>query len=109
MPTIPSHELIKAIVEAVRATEVTETEAWHDLDVLSSQTVIDGIEVFDRQIKFKDDGFEGPINVHCTLNYDSGEEGFALSETFPGRFEGRLERDGPVLTRLSVDTSGFYA
>lgn len=96
----------RQIVEAVRDVELTETAAWSDLDVLSSRTVIEAIEVFEDEIRTTGDNFEGPINVHVTLQYP---ENITMSETFPGRFEGRWKSDKAVIENVSVDTSSFYA
>lgn len=96
----------RQIAEAVRNIELTETAAWSDLDVLSSRTMIEAIEVFEDEIRAFDDAFEGPINVHVTLQYP---ENITMSETFPGRFEGRWKANKPVIENVSVDTSSFYA
>ena len=98
----------RAIAEAIGDVEISETEAWHDLDVLSSHTQVDDIEVFVSEIKLREDGFEGPLNVHCTLHYGRGADGFTVSETYPGRFEGTMGPGGPIISRLTVDTSAFY-
>ena len=57
-----SHE----IAEAVRNVEIADTEAWRDLDSLSSNTLVDAVEVFEDEIRFDGTRFEGPINVHVT-------------------------------------------
>ena len=97
---------ISKIAAAVRNIELTETGAWGDLDVLSSRTRIEGIEVFEDEIRVHGEEFEGPINVHVMLQYP---EDITMSETFPGRFEGRWKADKPVIEKVSVDTSSFYA
>lgn len=97
---------VSEIVTAVRNIELAETSAWGDLDVLSSCTSIEGIEVFEDEIRAHGEAFEGPINVHVTLQYP---EDVTMSETFPGRFEGRWKADKPVIEKVSVDTSSFYA
>lgn len=95
----------RQIAEAVRSIELTETAAWSDLDVLSSRTMIEAIEVFEDEIRAFGDTFEGLINVHVTLQYSE----ITMSETFPGRFEGRWKANKPVIENVSVDTSSFYA
>jgi hypothetical protein len=108
-PNTDAAALIRAVAAAVRDIEVSETEAWDHLNALSSNTHVDAVEVFVDEIKVRADSFEGPINVHCTLQYANDKDGLTLSETFPGRFEGTLSPEGPVVRRLTVDTSGFYA
>ncbi|AWN42504.1 hypothetical protein [Methylobacterium durans] len=108
-PNPDAAAVLRAVAAAVRDIDVSETEAWDDLDALSSNTHVDAVEVFADEIKLRADGFEGLVNVHCTLNYGNDKDGLTLSETFPGRFEGTLSPEGPIIRRLTVDTSGFYA
>jgi Predicted pPIWI-associating nuclease len=99
-------ERARRIADEVKNLELTATGAWSDLDILSSNTQVEAIEVFEDEIRQFPDRFEGPINVHVTLNYP---EDVMLSETFPGRFEGRWDGDTPSIANVSVDTSSFYA
>jgi hypothetical protein len=95
---------LRAVAEAVRGTELVGTEAWGDLDILSSNTHVEAIEVFEDEIRFDGSRIEGPINVHVTLQYP---EDVVLSETFPGRFEASWEKGKPSINRILVDTSSF--
>jgi hypothetical protein len=97
-------EQARAIADEVRKIEISDTEAWTELDVLSSDTGVESIEVFEDEIRSKGDRFEGPINVHVVLRYPKN---VTLSETFPGRFEGSWEGEKPSIDRLLVDTSSF--
>jgi hypothetical protein len=101
-----STERARAIADAVRQVELPTTEAWSDLDVLSSNTHIEAVEVFEDEIRESNGKFQGPINIHVTLQYP---ENVTLSDTFPGRFEGEWKQEQPVITRVAVDTSSFYA
>ena len=92
------------VADAVRNIELSETEAWSDLDVLSSNTMVEAIEVFEDEIRSDGSHFEGPINVHVTLRYP---EDVTLSETFPGRFEASWKSGRPSIDRVRVDTSSF--
>jgi hypothetical protein len=100
-PTESTH----AIADAVRDVELSTTEAWDNLDVLSSHTLVEAVEVFEDEIRQTGGRFEGPINVHVVLQYS---ENVTLSETFPGRFEGEWKKDQPLIDRITVDTSSFY-
>jgi hypothetical protein len=94
----------RAVAEAVRNVELVETEAWGELDVLSSNTRVEAVEVFEDEIRFDGKRFKGPINVHVTLQYP---ENVTLSETFPGRFEASWRSGAPSIDRVVVDTSSF--
>lgn len=108
-----SHEtsaLRRAIAEAVARRLMDGTEGRPELAALSPRTLVDGVEVFESDLKFGGDRFEGLFNVHCILRYDEGRDGaFETSETFPGRFEGTVRPDGPSITHLSVDTTSIYS
>ncbi len=95
---------VRAIADAVRNVEITETEAWSDLDALSTNTNIEALEVFEDEIRIEEPEFKGPINFHVTLQYP---ENLTWSETFPGRFEGEWKDGEAVIHRVTVDTSSF--
>jgi hypothetical protein len=98
------------IIAAVKATELTETEAWQDLSALSSNTYVDTIETFDDEVRIDGDRFEGPLTWHVTLHYGQGasEDELVISDSFPGSFEGRLEDGVPVIERVLAEVSSFY-
>ncbi len=102
--------LQEKIVAAVKATELTETEAWDDLSALSSVTRIDTVETFDSEIRFNGDTFKGPLTWYVTLHY--GQQGtqdeLVVSDSFPGSFQGRLENGVPVIEHMLADVSSFY-
>jgi Predicted pPIWI-associating nuclease len=97
---------VRDIAAAVRGIELSQTAAWSDLDMLSSNTHIEAIEVFEDEIRADGARFVGPINVHVTLQYP---EDVTLSETFPGRFEATWKDNQPSIDKLEVDTSSFYS
>ena len=93
----------------VRSVDLTSFDAWNSLDVLSSSTVPDSIEVYEDDIKISDDKFSGVLNVYVTLEYGKGEDGFTTSDGFPGKFRGHFDETGQaVIDELTVDTSSFY-
>lgn len=98
------------IITAVKATELTKTEAWQDLSALSSNTYVDTIETFDDEVRIDGDRFEGPLTWHVTLHYGQqvSEDELVISDSFPGTFEGRLEDGVPVIERMLAEVSSFY-
>jgi hypothetical protein len=106
VPGSVSTEKIRSIANAVRNVELSTTEAWSNLDVLSADTHIEAVEVFEDEIRQTAGRFQGPINVHVTLQYPNN---VTLSETFPGRFEGQWKEDRPSIDKVAVDTSSFYS
>lgn len=98
------------IVAAVKATELTETEAWQDLAALSSNTRVDTIETFDEEVRIDGDRFEGPLTWHVTLHYGThaSVDELIISDSFPGSFQGRLEEGVPVIERMLAEVSSFY-
>jgi hypothetical protein len=103
------HEKQRQIVEAVQAQEATETEAWSDLDALSSHTMVDTVETFPREIRISGNAFSGPLTWYVLLSYGKDEgDRLNTSESFPGSFEGHFENGRPVIDRMNVDVSSFY-
>ncbi len=98
------------IAGAVRDVDLTDFACWNDLDVLSSHTIPEDIEVLEDTIDIKDDNFSGVLNVYVQLKYGKGDEGFTSSDGFPGKFKGHFdENDRLVIDEVTVDTSSFYA
>lgn len=99
-----------SIVEAVHAKEMTETEAWQDLNALSTNTMVDTVETFNDEIRIEDNMFSGPLLWYVILRYGNDEESDQLvsSESFPGSFEGHVANGTPIIDRMVVDVSSFY-
>jgi Predicted pPIWI-associating nuclease len=105
-----ARQIRRRIAEAVQKTEVTLTEAWQELNLLSSNTQIDTIEIFENEIRIDADRFEGPLTWYVVLRYGAGtSDPVETSESFPGSFEGRLVDNAPIIDSMTVDTSSFYA
>jgi hypothetical protein len=102
--------LQRRIVEAVQAQETTETNAWSDLDALSSSTVVDTVETFPEEIRIEGTTFSGPLTWYVVLRYgqDGDADQLTTSESFPGSFEGHLENGVPIIDTMNVDVSSFY-
>ncbi len=98
----------RAAAEAARVKEVTGTEAWNDLSLISADTQVDTVEVFEDEIVFEGARFSGPLLWHVILQYGSGEDAFASSDSFPGTFEGEFDNGRALITRMTADTSSFY-
>ncbi len=98
------------IAGAVQDVDLTDFACWNDLDVLSSHTIPEDIEVLEDTIDIKDDNLSGVLNVYVQLEYGKGDEGFTSSDGFPGKFKGHFdENDRPFIDEVTVDTSSFYA
>ncbi|MER8699595.1 hypothetical protein [Mesorhizobium sp. M1273] len=99
------------IALAVQDVEPTETEAWTDLALLSSNTRVDTVETFEREVRIDGEQFSGPITWYVVLEYGprDGDDALTTSESFPGTFEGHFEGETPIVDRMTVDTSSFYA
>lgn len=102
--------LRRSITEAVKAKEVMDTEAWTNLSLLSSDTQIDTVETFIDEIRIDGERFVGPLLWYVKLNYGQANDDdfLALSESFPGSFEGRIEDGQAVIDHMTADTSSFY-
>ncbi len=101
-------EVRSRIADTVRDAEFTETEAWNDLSVLSNNTIVDTVEVFEDEIRIQGDAFEGPLLWHVTLEYGGKEGGFSSADSYPGRFSGEYKNGEVILASMTADTSSFY-
>lgn len=93
----------RQIAQAVRAFDVSHTEAGQVLASLSTNTEIEGLEVFEEEIAIDGGVFSGPLLWHVVLRF-AGEDPVTAAETFPGSFEGSFEQAGPRILHMTVDT-----
>ncbi len=102
-------QLRREIVAAVRKIEVSDTEAWRDLSLLASDVRVNDIEMFEEEIRIDGDRFSGALLWYVTLIYGSSDDQVVSSESFHGKFEGKFVDNTPIVDRMTVDTSSFYA
>lgn len=101
----------KAIIDVIEAFDLVDSSAWSDLDVLSTHTSIDALEVDPEGVIVEENGhFRGTANVYVFLSYGSNDvDGFETSDSFIARFKGYLDAEGrPIVEDINVDTSPFY-
>ena len=102
--------VVRQIVEIVQSSNLVESDAWSDLEALSSNTSVDAVEVDPAGVILQADGsFEGSANVYVSLDYGPKADGVHTTESFIGRFRGRVPNgQPPTIEAFSVDTSPFY-
>lgn len=101
--------LRRKIIEAVQAMDYQDTQAWSELDLLSTSTQIDTVETFENEIRFEGDQFQGPLTWYVVLRYGMNtNDPLETSESFPGAFHGRIVDSQPVIDDMTVDTSSFH-
>ncbi len=102
--------LRRKIIEAVQAMDYQDTQAWSDLDLLSTSTQIDTVETFENEIRFDGDQFQGPLTWYVVLRYGMNtDDPLETSESFPGTFHGRIVDSEPVIDDMTVDSSSFHS
>ncbi|MCQ0987156.1 pPIWI-associating nuclease domain-containing protein [Jiella marina] len=97
--------------EAADDYDITSDASWNDLDILSTHTEYEGLEVFAESGAIAGEDLTAPGVVHVTLNYGSkSDEGFATSESFPAivHFTADPEKKTVEIVSLEIDTSSFY-
>jgi len=97
-------------MDAVSSVDLIETDAWSELDSLSTNTRIDDIQAVPEGIfEVGGDGFVAVATVYVGLNYGGKKDSFSTSESFPAQVQGHFESNGKaVVDSVSVDTSSFY-
>ena len=104
-------KLREQIAEAAEKLEISDTNAWSNLDALATHVIVEGIDVDPESIVFEEKGktFKGALNVYLTLQYGSNDDdGFSNGTSFWGLFKGHFEGNKPKIDDVSVDTSSFY-
>lgn len=79
-----------------------------ELDMLSSATVVDGVEAEPNAVSRTKDKiqFQCTLSFHVTLTANDPEGG--MTDSYPGEVSGFLDRKGFHIDSASVDTSSFY-
>ena len=98
------------IMDAVSSLDLSETEAWSDLDCLSTHTTVEDIEAVPEGIFQRGDGeFTAVATVYVALNYGGKGDDISSNDSFPAQVEGHFDKDqNAVIDRVNVDTSAFY-
>lgn len=97
----------KKIAQLIQGSDVLTGEVGRQLDILSSNTVINAIETFSDEIQIEQDKFVAPINVYVTLNYGRADERIEWAECFPGEIRGSLVNGDLKLDTTHIDTRSF--
>lgn len=107
---IREEELREAIIAAIEGYDLTESEAWSQLDELSSHTKVEGVEPNPDGIFQKgENNFEVVGTVYVTLNYGSIRDRASMSDSYPIQIRGKLEEGNEIkIDSVEVDTSSFY-
>lgn len=101
----PYAAMVDDIVEAVSHAKLTEYDAWNDLNALSSNTDVDGIDVDPAGVTLEGERFTGLATIYVASQYGTtGVDGFETSNAFEGHFDGKR----PVIDKITVDTTPFY-
>ncbi len=99
-----------AVIDAIGALDITQESAWDDLNALSRNTGIDGIDAVPEGIFELDEGrFVAAATVYVILRYGDGDDTFEDSDSFPMVVNGHFEKDGKaIIDEAEVNTASFY-
>jgi hypothetical protein len=102
---------IDAILRAIEEFDIVGSEGWGNLDELSSNTELEGVEPNPEGIfESPDMTFQAIGSVYVTLNYGGKQDSTSMSDSYPFHAFGRFEPDGHALVQqFKVDTSSFSA
>jgi len=64
----PTDPRLSAVLQAISDYDLTQSQAWNDLDALSGKTSVDDIEADPEGIIFSDDTFKGVMSVLWCFN-----------------------------------------
>ena len=103
-------EAIFTAISALDADDISSRNGWVELDILSSQTIFEGIEAVPGGIVVSLLGrFEAAATVYVTLNYGPSKDSVSMSDSYPAIVRGTVADDLNVeIDEISVDTESFY-
>jgi len=111
-PLTPIREevLRDAIIAAIEGYDLTESDAWNQLDELSSHTMVEGVEPNpDGIFKKGTNEFEAVGTVYVTLTYGDKKDNASMNDSYPIQIRGKFEDDNEItVSSVEVDTSSFY-
>jgi Predicted pPIWI-associating nuclease len=110
---VVDRERSDAVIKAVSKCDVRESNAWSDLNELSTHTQFEEIDAVPEGIFERGDRFSASATVYVTLQYGSNpEEEVSSSDEFPAAIDGHFEQENDstkaVIDNISIDTSSFY-
>lgn len=103
--------ILRSIMVAVSNYDLASTDSWSVLDELSNHTELKSLEANpDGIFEGPPGGFQAIGNVYVTLNYGGKRDSASISDSFPVRMSGKIDRAKKVVSidRVEVDTSSFY-
>lgn len=107
--TLNEDQKRQLIAKAIRDAAPEATDGWNDLSVLSGNTQVESVEVFEDEISIMGDEFLGPIVWHVDLIYRDPEGDIHQSDSYPGTVSGLINGKEVVIERMTADTRAFYA
>lgn len=108
-PVLSDNQKRQLIAEAIRATPPEDTDGWEALSVLSGNTQVETVEVFEDEISISGDKFLGPIVWHVDLIYRDPDGDIHQSDSYPGTVSGLVRGTEVVIEHMTADTRAFYA
>ena len=103
-------EAIFTAISALDSNELSSKNGWDELDILSSQTIFEGIEAVPGGVVVSALGrFEAAATVYVTLNYGPSKDSVSMSDSYPAIVRGTIDNDLSVeIDDIAVDTESFY-
>src|SRR5262245_623974 len=94
---------LDAVIKAVSKYNVRESNAWSDLNELSTHTQFEEMDALPEGIFERGDKFSAYATVYVTLQYGSGaDEEASSSDAFPAAIDGHFEQENDS-TKAVID------
>lgn len=103
-------DIASKLEAAVRSLDLQPYGAWAELDLLSGQTIVEGIRLDTSSgVKLNDDFFVVPGSVFVELNYGSNDDAVTTHDAFPIQIKFSVAENTDIDIRdIEVDTRSFY-
>ena len=104
-----------ALNELLRSGDFSHTDAWHNLQELSSNTQVDAIYAISESAVYQSGRFVAPAIINVTLNYGGVSDHTSMADSFPAEIKFRISntksaQESPAISieDITVDTRSFY-
>ena len=103
-------EAIFNAISEINADDLISKGGWDELDILSSQTLFEGMEAVPGGVVVSLlDRFEAAATVYVTLTYGPSRDSVSMSDSYPAIVHGQIDDQFHVtIERIAVDTESFY-
>lgn len=103
-------EIASKLEAAVKSLDLQPYQAWAELDLLSGQTIVEGIRLDTSSgVQVSENTYIVPGTVFVELNYGNNDDAVTSHGAYPIQIRFSREEDNDILIEdVEADTRSFY-